>query len=124
MKDQITPVTVAQTNEMSLADAQTRAASLGLEAIEFAGWRCLFPLRGGAFVSRAQTWEEAFERIEAAAVPGDPALATACPRCHAKAGERCRNYLGQNKPACRARTEPESEPEPSSAPPAQQFLFD
>ncbi len=34
----------------------------------------------------------------------------ACARCGAKAGERCRNYKGQNKATCRGRGEPPAPP--------------
>jgi hypothetical protein len=90
---------------MTFPEAREKAAALDLDAVELAGWSCLFPKSGGAFIARGQEWEDAFARLEAPAPATDPALAAACPRCHATAGEKCRNYRGVNKQSCPARTE-------------------
>ena len=43
----------------------------------------------------------------------DP-LAQPCPRCHAQAGERCRNYGGAGAAPHRDRRHPPAEPKPGT----------
>lgn len=116
---------------MTFREAQAKAALLDLEATEFAGWCCLLPARGGAFVARAQTWEEclALLRQQGRPEPTVP-LAVACQRCRVPAGQPCRNYRGQNKQTCPTRglsvpaTASEPRPETEPARPVQRGLFD
>lgn len=90
--------------------------TLDLVAVEFAGFICLYPAGGGAFVARGQTVEDALARLT------EDELALPCPRCHAAAGEKCRNYLGQGKFTCSARLHPESV-KPTVEPAKQDMLF-
>lgn len=57
----------------------------------------------------------------------DP-LERPCPRCRAAAGEKCRNYKGQNKFTCKQRLTAEREPvtavPPATVPPEAPSLFD
>lgn len=67
---------------------------------------CRSPLSGMAYQRRRQVicagCCKFLQTMEPASHTDDP-LSVACPNCKAPAGERCRNYKGQNKQACTER---------------------
>lgn len=40
-----------------------------------------------------------------------------CPRCHAAAGQKCKNYLGKGKFICKERLNPPAPPSPNEPEP-------
>jgi hypothetical protein len=56
--------------------------------------------------------DEAPDALQAEADP----LAVPCRRCRAQAGQKCRDYKGQNKQPCPERGRPDDEPEPTPRP--------
>lgn len=57
---------------MTAAEASTRAAALGLLAVERDGWRYLLPPTFGPCVVRGGTWAEAFDRLAGLSVAPAP----------------------------------------------------
>lgn len=50
---------------MTYAQAHAEARKRGLELTHLFGWWMLFPANGGGFVARGQTWDAAFQILDA-----------------------------------------------------------